>query len=218
MYPSMVIACMRRARRLQTVGYTVRLVLSQALLRMCVWHRRRPNHLPTGRTRLLRRPGATRIAGADLSGASAKLYPWICARCGREFGGKSCVNLRSTTKTTTTTIIHPTGSNWELLGFYCHDNEHARIRSLTRRLKRDRAGSTSRRIPTGRSPILRTCCSAKHSLKSLITCQRLCHHGPTELGEVLSVCYPRPCYSPSSSSNALASWRSAVSKPSVNQP
>jgi hypothetical protein len=30
--------------------------------------------------------------------------------------------------------------------------------------------------------------------------------------------YAHPCYPANSSSNALASWRSAVSKPSVNQP
>ena len=55
-----------------------------------------------------------------------KMYPWICARCGREFGGKKLREL---------TVHHrdhnhdnnPTdGSNWELLCLYCHDNEHAR--------------------------------------------------------------------------------------------
>ncbi|MEE9165098.1 MAG: YajD family HNH nuclease [Nitrospinota bacterium] len=55
-----------------------------------------------------------------------KIYPWICARCGREFSGKKLREL---------TVHHtdhnhnnnpPDGSNWELLCLYCHDNEHSR--------------------------------------------------------------------------------------------
>ena len=55
-----------------------------------------------------------------------KLYPWVCARCGREFTGKRLREL---------TIHHrdhdhennpSDGSNWELLCLYCHDNEHSR--------------------------------------------------------------------------------------------
>lgn len=54
-----------------------------------------------------------------------KLFPWICARCGREF---SRDNLRELT------VHHrdhdhdnnpSDGSNWELLCLYCHDMEHA---------------------------------------------------------------------------------------------
>ena len=56
-----------------------------------------------------------------------KLYPHICARCGREFSG---VRLRELT------VHHRDhnhdnnpldGSNWELLCIYCHENEHARV-------------------------------------------------------------------------------------------
>ena len=55
-----------------------------------------------------------------------KIYPWICARCGREFKSS---NLRELT------VHHrdhdhdnnpADGSNWELLCLYCHDNEHQR--------------------------------------------------------------------------------------------
>lgn len=55
-----------------------------------------------------------------------KLYPWVCARCAREF---NLTNLRELT------VHHrdhnhdnnpPDGSNWELLCIYCHDNEHQR--------------------------------------------------------------------------------------------
>ncbi|MCP4632078.1 MAG: HNH nuclease family protein, partial [candidate division Zixibacteria bacterium] len=55
-----------------------------------------------------------------------KMYPWICARCGREFAGERLREL---------TVHHmdhdhdnnpPDGSNWELLCLYCHENEHLR--------------------------------------------------------------------------------------------
>jgi 5-methylcytosine-specific restriction endonuclease McrA len=55
-----------------------------------------------------------------------KLFPHVCARCSREFEGKSLREL---------TVHHrdhnhhhnPTdGSNWELLCVYCHDHEHTR--------------------------------------------------------------------------------------------
>ena len=55
-----------------------------------------------------------------------KLFPWVCARCGREFSGKSLREL------TVHHIDHnhdnnpPDGSNWELLCLYCHENEHSR--------------------------------------------------------------------------------------------
>lgn len=60
-----------------------------------------------------------------------KLYPWVCGRCGREFGG---ANLRELT------VHHRDhnhdnnpldGSNWELLCVYCHDNEHQRYVDAT---------------------------------------------------------------------------------------
>ena len=54
-----------------------------------------------------------------------KIFPHICARCGREFTG---VRLR---ELTVHHIDHdhennpPDGSNWELLCLYCHENEHS---------------------------------------------------------------------------------------------
>jgi 5-methylcytosine-specific restriction endonuclease McrA len=55
-----------------------------------------------------------------------KLFPPVCARCGREFEGKKRREL------TVHHIDHnhdnnpPDGSNWELLCIYCHDHEHTR--------------------------------------------------------------------------------------------
>jgi HNH endonuclease len=55
-----------------------------------------------------------------------KLYPWICARCGREFSGKKLRELTVHHKDHNHHNNPPDGSNWELLCLYCHENEHAR--------------------------------------------------------------------------------------------
>ena len=55
-----------------------------------------------------------------------KMYPWICARCGREFSGKKLRELTVHHKDHNHDNNLPDGSNWELLCLYCHDNEHAK--------------------------------------------------------------------------------------------
>src|SRR5262249_9154615 len=55
-----------------------------------------------------------------------KLYPWICARCGREFSGKKLREPTVHHKDHNHDNNPPDGSNWELLCLYCHENEHAR--------------------------------------------------------------------------------------------
>ena len=55
-----------------------------------------------------------------------KMYPWLCARCGREFSGKKLRELTVHHKDHNHDNNPPDGSNWELLCLYCHDNEHAR--------------------------------------------------------------------------------------------
>ena len=55
-----------------------------------------------------------------------KIYPWICARCGREFKGKKLRELTVHHKDHNHDNNPPDGSNWELLCLYCHDNEHSR--------------------------------------------------------------------------------------------
>ena len=54
-----------------------------------------------------------------------KIYPWICARCGREFSGKRLRELTVHHKDHNHDNNPPDGSNWELLCLYCHDNEHS---------------------------------------------------------------------------------------------
>lgn len=55
-----------------------------------------------------------------------KLFPKICAHCGREFSGKRLRELTVHHKDHNHNNNPPDGSNWELLCIYCHDNEHAR--------------------------------------------------------------------------------------------
>src|SRR5512139_2722718 len=55
-----------------------------------------------------------------------KLFPWICARCGREFAVKRLRELTVHHKDHNHQNNPLDGSNWELLCLYCHDNEHDR--------------------------------------------------------------------------------------------
>lgn len=55
-----------------------------------------------------------------------KIYPWICAKCGRDFQGKKLRELTVHHKDHNHDNNPPDGSNWELLCLYCHDNEHSR--------------------------------------------------------------------------------------------
>ena len=55
-----------------------------------------------------------------------KLFPRICARCGREFSGKRLRELTVHHRDHNHNNNPPDGSNWELLCLYCHDNEHRR--------------------------------------------------------------------------------------------
>jgi hypothetical protein len=55
-----------------------------------------------------------------------KLFPHVCARCGREHSGKRLRELTVHHKDHNHDHNPPDGSNWELLCIYCHDNEHAR--------------------------------------------------------------------------------------------
>ena len=55
-----------------------------------------------------------------------KLFPWVCARCGREFSGKKLSQLTVHHKDHNHDNNPPDGSNWELLCLYCHEDEHSR--------------------------------------------------------------------------------------------
>jgi hypothetical protein len=68
-----------------------------------------------------------------------KMYPWICARCGREFGGKKLRELTVHHKDHDHDNNPADGSNRELLCLYCHDNEHARYQVADASVMRDAA-------------------------------------------------------------------------------
>jgi hypothetical protein len=53
-----------------------------------------------------------------------KLFPHLCARCGREFEGRRLRELTVHHKDHNHDNNPPDGSNWELLCLYCHDHEH----------------------------------------------------------------------------------------------
>ncbi|HEX9155307.1 MAG TPA: YajD family HNH nuclease [Nitrospira sp.] len=60
----------------------------------------------------------------DYRERALRMYPHICARCGREFSGKRLRELTVHHKDHNHDNNPPDGSNWELLCLYCHDNEH----------------------------------------------------------------------------------------------
>jgi len=53
-----------------------------------------------------------------------RLFPHVCAKCGREFSGKRLAELTVHHKDNDHTNNPPDGRNWELLCLYCHDDEH----------------------------------------------------------------------------------------------
>jgi len=53
-----------------------------------------------------------------------KMFPHLCARCGRELEGKRLKELTIHHKDHDHDNNPPDGSNWELLCVYCHDHEH----------------------------------------------------------------------------------------------
>ena len=55
-----------------------------------------------------------------------KVYPHICARCGREFNRHNLSELTVHHRDHNHDNNPEDGSNWELLCLYCHDNEHQR--------------------------------------------------------------------------------------------
>jgi 5-methylcytosine-specific restriction endonuclease McrA len=68
-----------------------------------------------------------------------KRYPWVCARCAREFTPATVQQLTVHHRDHNHDNNPPDGSNWELLCIYCHENEHARQLDNAGRAGRDRS-------------------------------------------------------------------------------
>jgi hypothetical protein len=58
------------------------------------------------------------------------LYPWVCARCGREFTRENLHELTVHHKDHNHDNNPSDGSNWENLCLYCHDWEHQKYSHL----------------------------------------------------------------------------------------
>ena len=74
----------------------------------------------------LHRDAALRQAG--YRERALKLFPHLCARCGREFEGRRLRELTVHHKDHNHDNNPPDGSNWELLCLYCHDHEHEKFK------------------------------------------------------------------------------------------
>lgn len=80
---------------------------------------------PERRTKLLaelRRDQTLRAR--SYRGRALKIFPHVCASCGRELEGKRLRELTVHHKDHDHTNNPNDGSNWELLCIYCHDDEH----------------------------------------------------------------------------------------------
>ncbi len=66
-----------------------------------------------------------------------KIFPHVCARCGRAFEGRKLRELTVHHKNHNHDDNPVDGSNWELLCIYCHDNEHQKY------LDEDSSGKTA---------------------------------------------------------------------------
>ncbi len=76
---------------------------------------------------------ARKEADARMAGyreQSLKLYPWVCARCGREFTRDNLHELTVHHKDHNHDNNPADGSNWENLCMYCHDWEHQKYSHL----------------------------------------------------------------------------------------
>ena len=85
---------------------------------------------PSDRSRTDRIVAEGRLARAEWDksyrGRALKLLPWVCGSCGRDFNSKNLSELTVHHKDSDHTNNPPDGSNWELLCYWCHDNEHSR--------------------------------------------------------------------------------------------
>jgi len=68
--------------------------------------------------------GARREKEKGYRAKALRMFPHVCARCGREFSGRRLRELTVHHRDHNFRNNPPDGSNWELLCLYCHDHEH----------------------------------------------------------------------------------------------
>ena len=98
-----------------------------------------------------------------------KMYPWICGRCGREFSGKKLRELTVHHRDHNHDNNPPDGATGSCCVSTVTTMSTRGIRWLTPMARRRRVKSASRLLPTGRSQILRTYYSVKHSALQMVT-------------------------------------------------
>ncbi|MEW6488872.1 MAG: YajD family HNH nuclease [Thermodesulfobacteriota bacterium] len=69
---------------------------------------------------------ARKPSGEDYRERSLALHGSVCARCGRDFGGKDLKLLTVHHRDGDHRNNPADGSNWENLCIYCHDDAHSR--------------------------------------------------------------------------------------------
>jgi len=79
-----------------------------------------------------------------------KLFPPVCAHCGRDFSGKRLRELTVHHKDHNHDNNPADGSNWELLCLFCHDHEHSKY--LDEEWHEERAGERTRAPSTSFKP------------------------------------------------------------------
>lgn len=75
-----------------------------------------------------------------------RMFPPVCASCGRDFSGKRISELTVHHKDHNHDNNPPDGSNWELLCIYCHDHEHEKYKLAGQVAVEQRAASEPARI------------------------------------------------------------------------
>lgn len=89
-------------------------------------HKAQPGSTPSATLPLPEEKRAIALRKQSYRERALKIYPWVCAKCGREFAGKKLAELTVHHKDHNHDNNPADGSNWELLCLYCHDNEHSR--------------------------------------------------------------------------------------------
>ena len=69
---------------------------------------------------------ARKPAGEDYRERALAIHGTVCARCGRDFGGKDLALLTVHHRDGNHHNNPADGSNWENLCVYCHDDSHSR--------------------------------------------------------------------------------------------
>ncbi|MDD5758787.1 MAG: YajD family HNH nuclease [Desulfobulbaceae bacterium] len=106
-------------------------------------HKTHPGGTPIGNQPLGEEQHTLQLRKQGYRERALKIFPWVCAKCGREFAGKKLAELTVHHKDHNHDNNPTDGSNWELLCLYCHDNEHSRSLESEWQNSQDRSRESS---------------------------------------------------------------------------